>query len=80
MNFAWNHEQGVKKGRCVAVQAEGRLWRALGILTAAGALRNAVLLLRSQGLPDCAAAYVEAAASAGFGTQTAGSDSGTAKI
>lgn len=58
------------------VQEEGSLWRAVGVLTAAGALRNAVLLLRRQGLPDCAAAYVEAATAAGFGTVLPASDAG----
>ena len=58
------------------MQAEGNLWRAIGVLTAAGALRNAVILLRKEGLPDAAAAYVEAATAAGFGTYSATSESG----
>ena len=57
-------------------QAEGSLWRALGVLTAAGALRVAVTLLRKKHMPDCAAAYAEAATSAGFGSQSAASDTG----
>jgi hypothetical protein len=46
------------------------------VLTAAGALKSAVLLLRKCKLPDCTAAYVEAATRAGFGSQSANSETG----
>ena len=58
------------------MQEEGNLWRALGVLTAAGALKSAVLLLRKCRLPDCTAAYVEAATRAGFGSQSANPETG----
>ena len=46
------------------------------MLTAAGALRNVVLLLRGAGLPDCVAAYVAAASEAGFQTKAGPLDAG----
>jgi hypothetical protein len=57
------------------VQDEGSLWRAVGLLTAGGALRTAVLTLRRSGMADCAHAYVAACAEAGItsdGTQDCG--------
>lgn len=58
------------------MKEEGCLWRALGVLTAAGALKTAVLLLRKLRLPDCALVYVEAASSAGFGSPSVSSGTG----
>jgi len=49
------------------------------VLTAAGALKSAVQLLRKCKLPDCTAAYVEAATNAGFGSQSANSETGERK-
>lgn len=46
--------------------AEGSVWRALGILTAAGCLGEALRVLLDAGLPDCAAAYVAACRHAGL--------------
>lgn len=45
---------------------EGSLWRAVGILTAAGCLRMAAQALRDAGLADCAHAYIEACHQAGL--------------
>ena len=59
-----------------SLQAQGDLWRALGILTAAGALRTAVLLLRKLKLPDRAAVYIEAAHASGFGSHAGNSETG----
>ena len=42
------------------------MWRAVGLLTAGGALRAAVLMLRNAALSDCAAAYVAACQEAGI--------------
>ncbi len=42
------------------------MWRALGILTAAGCLGEALRVLLDAGLPDCAAAYVAACRHAGL--------------
>ena len=58
------------------LQAEADLWRALGVLTAAGALRAAVQLLRKSGFPDCAAAYVDAACKAGVASSSPALEAG----
>lgn len=58
------------------VQAEGDLWRALGVLVAGGALRTAVLMLRRLGLPDTAAAFAAACAEAGLRNARAPADAG----
>ena len=58
------------------VQAEGDLWRALGVLVAGGALRTAVLLLRRLSLPDTAAAFAAACAEAGLRNARAPADAG----
>ena len=50
------------------LQAEADLWRALGVLTAAGAMKAAVQLLRKSGFPDSAAAYIDTACKAGVGS------------
>lgn len=39
--------------------AEGSVWRAVGILTAAGCLRAALHVLRDAGMPDCAHAFAQ---------------------
>lgn len=39
---------------------EGSVWRGVGLLAAAGALREALRLLLEAGLPDCAAAFISA--------------------
>ena len=64
--------------RCPAMrsQAEGDLWRALGVLVAGGALRTAVLMLRRLGLPDTAAAFAAACAEAGLRNPRAPADAG----
>ena len=58
------------------MQAEGDLWRALGVLVAGGALRTAVLMLRRLGLPDTAAAFAAACAEAGLRNARAPADAG----
>ncbi|KAK9867753.1 hypothetical protein WJX84_002654 [Apatococcus fuscideae] len=58
------------------LQAEGGLWKAVGIMTAAGTLRGCVLLLRKLRLPDAAMAFAQAAAEAGFANPAAASDAG----
>ncbi|KAK9863395.1 hypothetical protein WJX84_011255 [Apatococcus fuscideae] len=58
------------------LQAEGGLWRAVGIMTAAGTLRGCVLLLRKLRLPDAAMAFAQAASEAGFSNPAAASDAG----
>lgn len=58
------------------MQAEGGLWRAVGIMTAAGTLRGCVLLLRKLRLPDAAMAFAQAASEAGFSNPAAASDAG----
>ncbi|GBF90134.1 hypothetical protein Rsub_03267 [Raphidocelis subcapitata] len=45
---------------------EGGMWRAAGLLTAGGCLRGALRVLRDAGLPDCAAAFIEACREAGL--------------
>ena len=57
-------------------QAEGRLWRALGMLVAGGALRSAVLLLRKVGMPDCAQALAQAVADAQLDSKQSSADAG----
>ncbi len=57
-------------------QTEGNVWRALGIMVAAGALRNAALLLRELRMPDAAAAFCAACKEAGFHSPLAPSDAG----
>lgn len=58
------------------MQAQGSLWQALGVLTAAGALRSAVILLQRLKLPDRVAVYIEAAHAAGFGSHSDNSATG----
>ena len=58
------------------LQYEGSVWRALGIMTAAGGLRNAVLLLRELRMPDAAAAFCAACKEAGFHSAFAPADAG----
>jgi hypothetical protein len=55
------------------LRSEGGLWRAAGVLTAAGCLRGALGVLRDAGLPDCAAAFVEACRQAGLVSAAAAS-------
>eukprot|EP00884_Botryococcus_braunii_P018245 jgi/Botrbrau1/5103/Bobra.0128s0014.1 len=57
-------------------QAEGKLWAAMGVLVAGGALRTAVLLLRKLGLAAAAFAFVAACSEAGFRNPNAAADSG----
>ena len=57
-------------------QYEGSVWRALGIMTAAGGLRNAALLLRELRMPDAAAAFCAACKEAGFHSAFAPADAG----
>jgi hypothetical protein len=63
-------------GACSGAQAEGSVWRALGIMTAAGSLRNAALLLRELKMPDAAAAFSAACKEAGFHSPFAPVDAG----
>lgn len=58
------------------MQAEGGLWRAVGIMTSAGTLRGCALLLRKLHLPDAAMAFAQAASEAGFSNPAAASDAG----
>ena len=58
-------------------QAEGDLWGALSLLELGACLREAVLLLRRSGQPDCALAFQAACKQAGFHTSEGPSDSGT---
>ena len=57
-------------------QSEGDVWRALGIMAAGGALRNAALLLRELRMPDAAAAFCAACKEAGFHSPFAPTDAG----
>jgi hypothetical protein len=57
-------------------QYEGNVWHALGIMTAAGGLRNAALLLRELRMPDAAAAFCAACKEAGFHSAFAPADAG----
>ena len=57
-------------------QAEGSVWRALGIMAAAGGLRNGALLLRELRMPDAAAAFCAACREAGFHSPLAPADAG----
>ncbi|KAL0025839.1 hypothetical protein WJX79_004992, partial [Trebouxia sp. C0005] len=57
-------------------QAEGSLWRGLGMLVAGGGLRSAVLLLRKVGMPDCAQALAQAAAEAQLDNKQGSADAG----
>ena len=57
-------------------QYEGKVWQALGIMTAAGGLRNAALLLRELRMPDAAAAFCAACKEAGFHSAFAPADAG----
>lgn len=45
---------------------EGDVWRAVGLLTAGGCLREALQVMVGAGLPDCAAAFAAACAGAGL--------------
>ncbi|GIL67204.1 hypothetical protein Vafri_20629, partial [Volvox africanus] len=45
---------------------EGSVWRGVGLLAAAGCLREALRMLLDAGLPDCAAAFVAACRHAGL--------------
>lgn len=47
-------------------KSEGSLWRAVGVLTSAGCLAEALQLLADEGLPDCAATFVSACRHAGL--------------
>ncbi len=58
------------------LQYEGSVWRALGIMAAAGGLRNAALLLRELRMPDAAAAFCAACKEAGFHSAFAPADAG----
>ena len=62
--------------RSALAQAEGSLWRALGMLVAGGALRSAVLLLRKVGMLDCAQALAQAVADALLDGKQGGADAG----
>ena len=57
-------------------QAEGDLWGALSLLVLGGCLREAILLLRRSGQPDCALAFQAACRHAGFHAADGPSDSG----
>lgn len=57
-------------------QYEGSVWRALGVMAAAGGLRNAALLLRELRMPDAAAAFCAACKEAGFHSALAPADAG----
>ena len=54
------------------------MWRALGIMTAAGGLRNAALLLRELRMPDAAAAFCATCKEAGFHSALVPADAGKA--
>jgi len=58
------------------MQAEGSLWRGLGMLVAGGGLRSAVLLLRKVGMPDCAQALAQAVAEAQLDCKQGSADAG----
>lgn len=58
------------------MQAEGSLWRGLGMLVAGGGLRSAVLLLRKVGMPDCAQALAQAVAEAQLDSKQGSADAG----
>ncbi|KAL3161421.1 hypothetical protein ABBQ32_010311 [Trebouxia sp. C0010 RCD-2024] len=60
-------------------QAEGSLWRGLGMLVAGGGLRSAVLLLRKVGMPDCAQALAQAVADAQLDSKQGSADAGYAE-
>ena len=62
----------------VVEQAEGSLWRGLGMLVAGGGLRSAVLMLRKVGMPDCAQAFAQAVSEAQLDNKQGSPDSGTA--
>ncbi len=62
------------------MQAEGSLWRGLGMLVAGGGLRSAVLLLRKVGMPDCAQALAQAVAEAQLDSKQGSADAGAVQI
>ena len=62
------------------MQAEGSLWRGLGMLVAGGGLRSAVLLLRKVGMPDCAQALAQAVAEAQLDSKQGSADAGEIQI
>ncbi len=62
------------------MQAQGNPWKALGVLTAAGALKSAVQLLKRLKLPDRVAVYIEAAHACGFGSNTGNSAAGAPNL
>lgn len=62
------------------MQAEGSLWRGLGMLVAGGGLRSAVLLLRKVGMPDCAQALAQAVAEAQLDSKQGSADAGAVHI
>lgn len=64
----------------LVMQAEGSLWRGLGMLVAGGGLRSAVLLLRKVGMPDCAQALAQAAAEAQLDNKQGSADAGKIQI
>ena len=55
---------------------EGSVWRAAGVLVAAGALRNLALLLRRVGLRDATAALRASVMNAGLAVPGAAPDTG----
>ena len=61
-------------------QAEGDLWGALSLLVQGGCLREAILLLRRSGQPDCALAFQAACRQAGFHAAEGPSDSGAVHV
>ena len=78
LNLATKHLSacGTTSFDTVGLQEEGNLWRALGILIAAGALKTAVLVLREDRMPEAALAFMEAAWAAGFGSPSTNSEIG----
>lgn len=66
-----------KQSSIPGMQAEGSLWRGLGVLVAGGGLRAAVLTLRKVGMPECAQALAQAVAQAQLETKQGSPDCGT---
>lgn len=56
------------------------MWRAVGVLTAAGSLRCAAIMLRKAGMADCAYAFAEACVQAGLYNEAASQDAGQKSI
>lgn len=57
-------------------QAEGSLWRGLGMLVAGGGLRSAVLMLCKVRMPDCGQALAQAVAEAQLDNKQGSPESG----